>query len=86
MDVTLTLLDEVNCLISGMQDKDLKRLSDKFAFHAPGYFFNPKYQYTSWDGKIRFVKLNGATFVNLLQEIIPELMEMDYNIAIMTRE
>lgn len=74
------LIDEVNCKLFGIDSIDLNRLIGAFSFLTPNYFFNPKFKFTDWDGKVSFVHKNGNTFINLLDEIIPALMKLGYTV------
>lgn len=76
------LHDEVNCYVDGLHADHAVYFFEKYGLFAKGYFFNPKFQLGSWDGKIRFFHKTGKTFVNLLDEIIPSLINLDYDVAI----
>lgn len=58
------------------------RLYEKFGIFVDGFKFMPAYQLGRWDGKIRYVEKTGRTFVKLLEEIIPEVIAMGYEIEI----
>jgi len=79
---TLRILDEVNCALIGLSQKDLSQLHEKYAVLADNYFFNPQYKLGVWDGKINFVFKTGKTFVYLLDEIIPIIVNMGYSISV----
>jgi len=77
----LIVLDEVNCIFVDITPDHLLYFYDKYGFFAKGYFFNPGYQLGSWDGKIRFFHKTGKTFVNLLDDLIPRLVNLGYDIT-----
>lgn len=79
---TLKILDEVNCVFIGLHPDHIGYLYEDFAVFAPNYFFNPKYKLGSWDGKIRFFHKTGKTHVHLLEEIIPKVVALGYNIDV----
>lgn len=79
---TIKITNEVTCFIKGLRGDHLKRLSDKFSAFAPNYFFNPKFKLGRWDGKVRYFHDNGKTFVYLLEEVLPELVKLGYNIEV----
>jgi hypothetical protein len=78
--VTVKLLDEVNVAIMGLKPQELKTLSDTFAVYAKNYVFHPLYKLKKWDGKIRYFSAAGATYYNLLPEILPMLKAMGYTV------
>jgi len=80
--VIVTLLDEVNCIISGLLPEHLDHFYQSYGILAPSYFFNPKFKIGIWDGKIRFFQKTGKTFVYLLDEIVPILYQLNYTIDI----
>lgn len=79
---TVRILDEVNCVILGLQPSHYKALSDKFALRPPNHRFNPKFKLGVWDGYIRYFSQTGQTHVYLLPEIIPLLKSLDYTIEV----
>lgn len=74
----IRILDEVNCVVLGLQQEHLKYLREKFSVFAPNYFFHPKFKLGRWDGKIRFFHETGKTFVYLLENILPILSRFKY--------
>lgn len=78
----LILLDEVNCIFTGLHPDHVIYFYEKYGIFAKGYFFNPKFQVGSWDGKIRFFHKSGKCFVNLLDELIPSVVSLGYHIDI----
>jgi superfamily II DNA or RNA helicase len=77
---TIRLLDEVNIAVIGLRQEEYKVLSNKFAVHAKNYVFHPLFKLKKWDGKIRFFSQAGASYFNLLDEIIPIVKSMGYTI------
>lgn len=82
---TIILEDEVNCIVGGLSKIHLKHFYETYGFFVKGYFFNPKYKLGRWDGKIRFFSAEGRTFIFLLEEIIPVIVEMEYDIDIVDK-
>jgi superfamily II DNA or RNA helicase len=79
---TLRILDEVNCVFVGLAKIDVDALYEKYAILADNYFFNPKYKLGSWDGRINFFSKLGKTYVNLLSDIIPRVVNFGYHIDV----
>lgn len=78
----VVILDEVNCTLVNLHSDHLSYFYEEYGVHAPGYFFNPKFKLGSWDGKIRFFHKTGKTYVALLDDIIPRLQGLQYEIEL----
>ena len=79
---TIVIDNEIVCHIAGLTPPDLKSLWEAFGFFKDGYRFMPKFQLGQWDGKIRYVDKNGKTFTKILEEIIPYILNWNYEIDI----
>lgn len=79
---TIWLKDEVNCIIMGIDEEHHEYFNNKFGYKTKNYFFNPKYKLGTWDGKIRFYSMAGATYLYLLKFIVPKLKRWGYTIEI----
>lgn len=75
----------MNCIISALHPDHLELFSERYAKFAPNYYFNPKYKLGQWDGKIRYFQKTGKTYINLLDEIVPDLIALRYDIEIKDR-
>jgi superfamily II DNA or RNA helicase len=80
--VTITLKNEVQCIVSGLHPDDSKYFEDQFAYLSEGYFFKPKYKLGVWDGKVRFFTSAGNTYNHLLDQIIPTIKSFGYKIKL----
>lgn len=81
----IVLLDEVNCIFVGLHPDHVLYFYELYGKFSKGYFFSPKYQLGSWDGKIRFFHKNGKTYINLLKDIVPRVVGLKYEIEIEDR-
>lgn len=79
----IKVLDEVNCVLIGLDPKDNKWFQDKFSPFAQNYRFSKKYKLGQWDGRISFYSKGGKTYVNLLDQIIPQLKKWGYKIELL---
>ena len=79
---TLTITDEVNVKISGLELDVRRKLVNQFKYDVPYARYLPAVRLGRWDGKVSFFALGGSTFVNLLPEIIPILEEYNYDIEL----
>jgi hypothetical protein len=79
---TITIRDEVNIKIEGL-DVDVRRaLVNAFKYDVPGARYLPSVRLGRWDGKVSYFQLGGSTYVNLLPEIVPILEKFDYDIEL----
>lgn len=87
MQAKLIIRDEVNVKIEGLDLTERKKLVDKFKYEIPGARYQPAVRLGRWDGKVAFFNLGGTTYINLLPEIIPYLVERGYDVEVVdTRE
>lgn len=78
----IVIKDEVNCSITNLMPHHQTYFYNKYGEFAPNYFFNPEFTLGRWDGKIRFFHKNGNTFVYMLENLIPQLTDMGYQIVL----
>lgn len=78
----IVLKDEVNCRIEGLSLLDRQHFSRKFAKMVPYAYHTPSYKLGRWDGKIYFFSQAGSTYNNILDEIVPEIIERGYSVDI----
>jgi len=78
----LQIRDEVNVKITDLDVNTRRLLTNKFKFEIPGSRYLPAVRLGRWDGKVSYFSLAGATYINLLPEIIPVLEEHGYDIDI----
>jgi len=79
---TLTITDEVNVKISGLELDVRRALVNRFKYDVPYARYLPAVRLGRWDGKVSFFNLGGSTYVNLLPEILPVLEEYDYDVEL----
>jgi len=80
--IKIRILDEVNCVVVGLQPDHALYFFEEYGRHAPNYFFNPKFKLGSWDGKIRYFHKTGKTHTYLLPEIVPKLYALGYKVTL----
>ena len=74
--------DEVNVKLEGLELADRKTLTKMFEYEKPGAKYQPSVRLGRWNGKISYFSLGGATYVNLLPEILPLLDQAGYDIEL----
>jgi superfamily II DNA or RNA helicase len=85
MKATITLKDEVNCKVEGLDLNTRRKLQNQFSFMLPYAYHVPAFKLGRWDGKINFFSVGGATYVNLLEQILPTLIEAGYEIDLVDK-
>lgn len=79
---TITIKDEVNCLITGLGTRTLSRIEKRFTYTVPGAYHMPSFQLGKWNGKVKLFT-NGWFFVNLLDEGVLDMIQNDgYEIVV----
>lgn len=76
----IIVYDEVNVRVTGLEGEHLKDLYNTYGILTDNHFFSPKYKLGSWDGKIRYFKMDGTTYYHLLDEIMPKLVHWGYTV------
>lgn len=82
MEAKIELLDEVNCKIHGLNTSTRRKLYDKFSYMLPHAYHVPAYKMGRWDGKTNFFAIGGKTYTNLLEDILPVLMDEGYDVSL----
>jgi len=82
MKATIQLHDEVNCTVAGLTTDHTELFSQMYAKHPPGYFFSPAFKLGRWDGFIKYFHRTGKTYVYLLEQIVPKLISLGYEVNI----
>lgn len=80
--VILTIRDEVNVRLDGIDAADRRALVKMFSYEIPGARYLPAVRLGRWDGKVSYFNVSGTTYVNLLDQIIPYLVEKGYDIEL----
>jgi superfamily II DNA or RNA helicase len=78
----IIIKDEVNVKIEGLELNIRKALTKKFEFEKPGARYQPAVRLGRWNGKVSYFSLGGSTYMNLLDKIIPVLIDYDYDIEL----
>jgi len=81
----IILKDEVNCKIEGLDLETRKRLANKFSFMLPYAYHVPAFKLGRWDGKVNYFNIGGTTYTNLLEDILPVLLDEGYEVDIEDR-
>lgn len=79
---TLVIKDEVNVKIEGLELDARRACMKKFEYEVPGARYMPSVKLGRWNGKVSYFSLAGSTFINLLEDILPILEGLNYNIEL----
>lgn len=82
MQANLIIKDEVNVKVEGLELSTRKKLVDKFKYEIPGARYLPAVRLGRWDGKVGFFALGGSTYINLLPDILPVLVNEGYDVKV----
>ena len=78
---TLEIFDEVNVKIHDLDTVTRRKLHSDFKYMLPYARHMPAYKLGRWDGTTPFFQMGGRTFLNMLDEILPKLMEYGYEVT-----
>jgi len=78
----LEIRDEVNIKFHDLDASTRRRCEAKLKYQLPYAYHIPAFRLGRWDGKIRFFTTAGATYLNLLDRVLPILDEEGWRIEI----
>ena len=78
----INIKDEVNIRLEGLDPATRRKCSNKLKFFLPHAYHMPAYKLGRWDGTVRFCDVGGRTFLNLLDDILPIIMQEGYDVQI----
>lgn len=82
-EVVININDEVNTTVTGLLSDHLAELYDIYGIEKENAKFMPKVKMGLWDGKIRFFSGRGATYTQLVPDILDFLDATgDYDIQV----
>lgn len=78
----ITILDEVNCKIAGLDLDTRKELVKRFKYEDPTARFRPSYKLGRWDGSVSFFGIGGTTYMSMLSQVLEYLESKNYYIEL----
>ena len=78
----ITILDEVNCKVSGLDLDIRKALVRKFKYEDPTARYKPSYKLGRWDGSVSFFGLGGNTYLSMLPQVLEYLESKNFSIEL----
>ena len=82
MKCKIILKDEVNCKIENLDVNTRRKCEKELKFFLPYAFHVPAYKLGRWDGCQSYFTVGGVTYINLLDRVLPLIMEQGYEIDI----
>lgn len=79
---TLRITDEVNATFIDLDPKTRRACHDALKHFLPHARHTPAFKLGHWDGTVSLFAINGNTFVNLLDRVLPIIIENGYDIDI----
>lgn len=78
----LEIKDEVNCKFHDLSPSTRRKCEAKLKFQLPYAYHVPAFRLGRWDGKIGFFTTAGATYINLLDRVLPILNDEGWKVEI----
>lgn len=77
---TLKIIDQVNCKFEGLEPEVRRKISDACKYFVPYARHMPAFKLGRWDGKIAFATIGGGTFINMLDRVLPIVLDAGYSL------
>lgn len=78
----LVVKDTVNVKFEGIDPVVRRKMCEALRFVVPHARHTPQYKLGRWDGTISFCTVGGGTYLNLLDHVLPVIMDAGYEIEI----
>lgn len=82
MKLRVVIRDEIHVRLNGIRPNDLRKIINDTKMYVKGYRYMASFQTGAWDGKESLVSEDGTTYLYILNDLIPVLIEMGYDIEI----
>lgn len=83
--VTLTIKDQVNVKFDDLPPELRRKISEACKYTVPYARHTPQFKLGRWDGKVAFATIGGATFLNMLDKVLPLVIEAGYEIDVVDK-
>lgn len=74
--------DQVNVKFTNLNPGTRRKLSNAVKYEVPGARFQPSVRLGRWDGKTSFCSIGGATYINLIDDLIPIVLNDGYELLL----
>lgn len=82
MKCKIIIKDEVQCKLEGLDLNTRRKLQRKFEVEIPHARYLPSVRLGRWNGKTSYFDLGGRTYVKLLDDIVPILVDENYEVEL----
>lgn len=79
---TLKIIDQVNVKFENLDPHTRRKMVESVKFFIQTARHTPAYKLGRWDGTVSFANVSGATYLNLLDTILPIITDAGYDIDI----
>lgn len=80
--LTIEVTNQVRCRLRGLEPKDMRNVRKKLSYFQQWARHSPAYKAGYWDGVEYLCDAGGRTYINLLENVLPEIIENGYQIEI----
>jgi superfamily II DNA or RNA helicase len=74
----LIIKDQVNIKFDGLEPEVRRKISDACKYFVPYARHMPAFKLGRWDGKIAFATIGGGTYLNMLDRVLPIVLDAGY--------
>lgn len=72
--------DQVNCKLEGLDPFLRRKIVESLKLFVPHARHMPSFKLGRWDGKVSFATAGGGTYINLLDKVLPLVMDEGYTV------
>ena len=80
--IKLIINDYVKCKFVGLSPSDRRKYRKKFRYFDQNARFTPAYKNGWWDGYNYMFELDGTTYINVLDKLLPEILNDGYDVEL----
>jgi len=82
MKATLHIKDEVNVRFTGVDPRTRRKMKESVEFFLPHAKYSAAYKLGRWDGKSSFCDIGGRTYFNMLDTLLPIVVDAGYELEV----
>jgi len=82
MKTTLKIIDQVNIKFIDLDPNVRRKISEACKYFVPYARHMPKFKLGRWDGTVSFCSIGGSTYLNMLETVLPIILDAGYELDI----